>query len=166
MNIYFKRNITCFLMALLASVSAPKLFALDAMATARASEVGAAAEEFIKMHDAFIVENGDSSGSWEMIGYVAPGKKIDKRTYKSKNFTYSDLSEKNIYRLSEKREYVVWRAISNISLGSCPEGSAWRILTEFHGEEEGASYELLPPNNPDCMELVPLFMRGQEEVVE
>ena len=55
------------IMGILAAVAVPKLFGM--IAKSKASELGPAAGEYIKLQDAFISETGTTAGSWKFIGY-------------------------------------------------------------------------------------------------
>ena len=66
------------IMGILAAVAVPKLFGM--IAKSKASEVGPAAGEYIKLQDAYVSETGVYYGDWKLIGY-----KMDP----SSNFTYT-----------------------------------------------------------------------------
>lgn len=130
-----------------AVVAVPKL--MDFAAKSQAEELVAAAEEYMKLQNANVAESGNI-GSWEAVGYKAPGERIDRKTARTESFTYYDPSEDG--------ENEVWRATSNIQLGSCPGGSVWRILITGEDAETGTvEYSAVSPGNPACAELAPSF---------
>ena len=59
------------IMGILAAVAVPKLFGM--IAKSKASEIGPAAGEYIKLQEAFLSETNTAIGSWMAVGYNAPG---------------------------------------------------------------------------------------------
>lgn len=132
-----------------AVVAVPKL--MGTVAKAQAAELVPAAEEYVKLQNANVAEKGNI-GSWEAVGYKAPGERIDRKTARTESFTYYDPSEDG--------ENEAWRATSNIALGSCPGGSVWRILiTGVDAETGNIEYSAVPPEDPACAELAPSFVQ-------
>ncbi len=97
------------IIGILAAVAVPKLFGM--IAKSKASEVGPAAGEYVKLQNAYISEKGDSVGNWYKIGYNGPGEwKVSATTKTSEdgaqtestNFTYTDgLAPKQLTGLAE-----------------------------------------------------------------
>ena len=76
------------IMGILAAVAVPKLFGM--IAKSKASEVPTAVGTYISLQDAYAVE-GNKLGSWQAIGYSAPGEKKStsgSMTYETTNFQY------------------------------------------------------------------------------
>ena len=55
------------IMGILAAVAVPKLFGM--IAKSKASEIGPAAGEYVKLQDAYVSESSKFFGNWQVIGY-------------------------------------------------------------------------------------------------
>lgn len=114
------------IMGILAAVAVPKLFGM--IAKSKASEVGPAAGEYVKLQDAFIAENGDWMGSFTDIGYEMGN---------TTNFTYtSDISAK----VSLATKAGAWKATSRSALNECESGSVWQLNLAQSSTGNGAAW--------------------------
>lgn len=120
------------IIGILAAVAVPKLFGM--IAKSKASEVGPAAGEYVKLQNAYISEKGDSVGNWYKIGYNGPGEwKVSATTKTSEsgaqtastNFTYTDgLAPAPLSTLSKTTAMT----IANIAkLNDCDKGDNWTV---------------------------------------
>ena len=109
------------IMGVLSAVAVPKLF--GQMAKAKASELYAAAGNYIHLQDAYNAEYTQSIGSWKTIGYVM-NSNVNFRYYEANNEggnpTASTVSV-------DEGELAAWKAVSNAILGDCAIGSIWKI---------------------------------------
>lgn len=132
------------IMGILAAVAVPKLFGM--IAKSKASEVGPAAGTYVKLQDAFIAETGTYYGSWNKIGYTAPGQTnagtASSATGSTTNFTYSQVG---FYSTDETATVPasgagaqVWKAANRLKLNDCPADENWNIKLEAGGSAAGA----------------------------
>ena len=109
------------LIGVLSAVAVPKLF--GQMAKAKASELYAAAGNYIHLQDAYNAEYIQSIGSWKIIGFVMKSN-VNFRYYEGDNEggnpTASTVS-------IDDGEPAAWKAVSNTILGDCAIGSIWKI---------------------------------------
>ena len=122
------------IMGILAAVAVPKLFGM--IAKSKASELGPAAGEYIKLQDAFISETGTTAGDWKFIGY----------TMKTSNNVF-DYNEKGTGKFNKGTAAVaglgeVWEAKPKASLNDCAGGSVWNIKVDAASNNNGAAYDL------------------------
>jgi len=76
------------IIGILAAIAIPKLFGMSVKA--KAQEVGPAAGTYIKMQQAWMMEQGPEPGSTEQIGYILPNAADSKVTEAStSNFLYN-----------------------------------------------------------------------------
>lgn len=115
------------IMGILAAVAVPKLFGM--IAKSKASEVGPAAGEYVKLQDAFIAENGDWMGSFTDIGYEMGN---------TTNFNYtSGIASK----VSLATKTGAWVATSNSALNDCTKGAQWKLDLYLSSSGNGAAWE-------------------------
>jgi len=107
-------------------------------AKAKAQEIPGAAGTWCKMQAAYIVETG-KIGSFEQIGYQAPGGSL---------FKYGQKIENGI---------AGWLAESTEKLAECPAGSQWIVLMKAKKEKPNYDIEVFLPNDKNCQELTPSF---------
>lgn len=132
------------IMGILAAVAVPKLFGM--IAKSKASEVGPAAGTYVKLQDAFIAETGTYYGSWNKIGYTAPGQTTagnkTSATGSTTNFTYSqvgtydDAETATVPAAGSGAQ--VWKAANRLKLNDCPAAENWNIKLEAGGSAAGA----------------------------
>lgn len=138
------------IIGILAAVAVPKLFGM--IAKSKASEVGPAAGEYVKLQDAYVAEKGDTLGTWGAIGY---------KMQNSASFTYdSVLSAKTALGTTAAE---VWKATSAVKLNDCAKGKTWSLSAESAtGDASGATvaYTAKVDNattDNDCSILTPQF---------
>ena len=141
------------IMGILAAVAVPKLFGM--IAKSKASEIGPAAGEYVKLQDAFVSESGVNFGSWGMIGY----------SMKTTNnvFTYDSVYtgyKKGTEKLGSGNE--VWKATPKADLNECTSNQGWWKLTIAKASgsaSNGAEYNATVFDGPagKCDVLVPGF---------
>ena len=131
------------IMGILAAVAVPKLFGM--IAKSKASEVGPAAGTYVKLQDAFIAETGTYYGSWNKIGYTAPGQTAagtaSSATGSTTNFTYTQVgsySADETATVPSGTGAQVWKAANRLKLNDCPAGENWNIKLEAGGSAAGA----------------------------
>ena len=153
------------IIGILAAVAVPKLFGM--IAKSKASEVGPAAGEYVKLQNAYISEKGDSVGNWYKIGYNGPGEwKVSATTKTSEagaqtastNFTYTDeLAPKQLTGLTE----TVALKIANIAkLNDCAVAADnWTvsIAAGASGTAAGEAVYTSKVNGTGCDALTPNF---------
>lgn len=153
------------IIGILAAVAVPKLFGM--IAKSKASEVGPAAGEYVKLQNAFISEKGDSVGTWYLIGYNGPGEWTSGNDAKTKgrtagaqtestNFTYTDGMTPDA--LDKLTSAVTGVTIHNkAKLNDCDAGDNWTVAVKAAssgaaGEAEyvstvvGSGCDALTPN--------------------
>lgn len=137
------------IMGILAAVAVPKLFGM--IAKSKASEVGPAAGEYVKLQDAYIAENGDWMGGFTEIGYEMGN---------TTNFNYSSaITEKT--SLASKDD--AWTATSNSALNECIKGSKWALNLAQSSTGNGAAWTTNADDgatgglSEDCKALTPRF---------
>ena len=138
------------IIGILAAVAVPKLFGM--IAKSKASEVGPAAGEYVKLQDAFVAEKGDTLGTWSGIGY---------KMQNSASFTYdSVLTGKTPLTTTDAN---VWNATSAAKLNDCAKGKVWSLdAKSASGDASGATiaYTAKVDNSTtdnDCSILTPQF---------
>ena len=136
------------IMGILAAVAVPKLFGM--IAKSKASEVGPAAGEYIKLQDAYVSETGVYYGDWKLIGY-----KMDA----SSNFTYSgEIDEGTKVSITEATEGV-WKATAKATLNDCVSG-VWQLDIAANSSSGGSveyTAGLTGGESGDCLPLTPNF---------
>ncbi len=148
------------IIGILAAVAVPKLFGM--IAKSKASEVGPAAGEYVKLQNAFVSEKGDSVGNWYLIGYNGPGEwSVNASTVtsasgastQSTNFTYTD----NLAPTTIPSEKKVALTIRNLAkLNDCAIGDNWTLSL---GSGSSAGEVTYAPNivGAGCDPLTPSF---------
>ena len=138
------------IMGILAAVAVPKLFGM--IAKSKASELGPAAGEYVKLQDAFVSETGTFYGNWKFIGY--------KMQTSNNVFTYTetdDLSSTNGTAELASSGAEVWKASPNAALNDCGDDSEWIIEISKLSSGNGAGYDITVTDGQagDCDILVP-----------
>ncbi len=136
------------IMGILAAVAVPKLFGM--IAKSKASEVGPAAGEYVKLQDAFIAENGNVVGEFSQIGYEMSS---------NGPFTYSNKvsgdQTKHTAALSTTAADA-WEAESKVALNNCATGSKWTLKVQLADNGNGAAWTT-NTLSADCEVLTPRF---------
>lgn len=141
------------IMGILAAVAVPKLFGM--IAKSKASEIGPAAGEYIKLQDAFVSESSKYYGSWKMIGY--------QMNTSNNVFTYSDPEGNYTNETAELNAtaVAVWKAVPVANLNDCLAASDyWQLEISKGGTgNNGAAYDAQVTGGPSgaCNVLVPGF---------
>ena len=126
------------IMGILAAVAVPKLFGM--IAKSKASEVPTAVGTYISLQDAYAVE-ANAVGSWQAIGYSAPGEKTSEaeagtsQTYQTTNFEYIE----GVITQAD------WRAKPRVKLNDCAANSdGWKMKSSFTAgsETDAGNYQL------------------------
>lgn len=148
------------IMGILAAVAVPKLFGM--IAKSKASEVGPAAGEYVKLQDAYVAEKGTSVGTWKQIGYLMAN---------SSNYNYCDKgsgceegdNSKGYGTEASVSGYVAnWTATSVATLNDCPAKSNWTLVTSQNGSAGGLvlyTASVSKGDDGDCDVLTPNFKR-------
>jgi prepilin-type N-terminal cleavage/methylation domain-containing protein len=153
------------IMGILAAVAVPKLFGM--IAKSKASEIGPAAGEYVKLQDAFVAEKGTRVGNWKEIGYLMKN---------SSNFYYCDASSGNCAATSNSTGYAGtasigdgtysawWRATNIATLNDCTANKDWTLQTSQSGSSGGivlyeAKINAQQSATEDCAVLTPNFLK-------
>ena len=129
------------IMGILAAVAVPKLFGM--IAKSKASEVGPAAGTYVKLQDAHAAETG-AAGTWQKIGYIAPGGKTNSESYSTNVFDYT-----NAFTGEDKGTTMVgtlngasegWKATAKTALNDCKIQSTWALKFEKSGDGSALKY--------------------------
>jgi type IV pilus assembly protein PilA len=144
------------IIGILAAVAVPKLFGM--IAKSKASEVGPAAGEYVKLQQAYTSEKGDSTiGSWYYIGYSAPGEWTTKPTSnaagvsKSQNFTYT---EETTESTKISGNVIGFKASNIVKLNECAPDENWKVTLSGSTTVAGG---IAFAATTDCPELTATF---------
>ena len=148
------------IMGILAAVAVPKLFGM--IAKSKASEVGPAAGEYVKLQNAYIAESGDMLGNWFLIGYKGPGDvttkgtKTTAETSESTNFIYTGEFAGSVALATGG---VGWKAANKAKLNDCAgTGTTWNwTISVAAGQAAGEATYTPGIPSPDCEVLTPSF---------
>src|SRR5574344_1193544 len=154
------------IIGILAAVAVPKLFGM--IAKSKASEVGPAAGEYVKLQNAYLSEKGDTLGNWFRIGYSGPGTTsgtagtyTTKSTTESTNFVYTGAIASYVM-LSAGQTYA-WTAGNKAKLNDCdkvtPSESAgnWHIDIAASSATAGEATYKPTVASDNCRILTPSF---------
>jgi prepilin-type N-terminal cleavage/methylation domain-containing protein len=110
------------IMGILAAVAVPKLFGM--IAKSKASEVPTAAGTWINLQEAYVSENA-KLGSWESVGYEAPGTKSNSNSYATGIFSYTG----SITSDNDGTSAVTgaWKAVALQGLNDCKTNDEWSL---------------------------------------
>ncbi|WP_405338240.1 type IV pilin protein [Fibrobacter sp.] len=118
------------IMGILAAVAVPKLFGM--IAKSKASEVGPAAGEYVKLQDAYISETGLYIGKWNAIGYTMQN---------GTSFTYTDkVTATNGSKAIPTSAEAAWEAAAVVGLNDCTAGSTWTLWLKKNGDANGVQW--------------------------
>ena len=149
------------IMGILAAVAVPKLFGM--IAKSKASEVGPAAGEYVKLQNAYIAETGDQLGNWFYIGYKGPGDvktkgdKTKAEVSESTNFVYTGEIASSVALSSSG--VIGWKAANKAKLNDCAGDGAtynWKV-TVASGSAAGEATYTPDAGAADCEVLTPSF---------
>ena len=135
------------ILGILSAVSIPKIF--GQIAKAKASEVSVAAGSYIKLQDAHVAHK-DMIGSWNSIGFAAPGGGT------TNYFQYSGCISGDISL--ESTESVIGLKIASLTgLNDCPAGSVWAVSMTPTGSH--VDYQQIL-SSEDCLPLTVTWAIG------
>ena len=144
------------IMGILAAVAVPKLFGM--IAKSKASEIGPAAGEYVKLQDAYVSETGTGIGDWKLIGY---------KMASTSNFKYYENGKEGgetagASVLLTAGKSSAWQAKNNGALNDCLANSEWRIDVQANSTSGGsAAYtaSLTGGQGGDCYVLTPNYCK-------
>ena len=141
------------IIGILAAVAVPKLFGM--IAKSKASEVGPAAGEYVKLQEAYYAETAHP-GNWAKIGFKlsgTAGTSGDEVT--TTNFTYKSEA------VDDDATTAGLTATSKLNLNDCPSGSAWAVDVSENGGTLQAEASITAGGQgssiTDCEVLTPNF---------
>lgn len=119
---------------------------------------------YVKLQDAFVSETGNAYGSWNIIGYTAPGQTTKgtnaAATGSTNNFSYAQAGSydesKETATLSDTG-VGVWVATSKGALNNCRMSSTWTIEISQPSGSTAAKYEGAYSDSTNCKALTPQF---------
>ena len=126
------------IMGILAAVAVPKLFGM--IAKSKASELGPAAGEYVKLQDAFVSESGTNYGSWKYIGYNMTSNTVFKYFEKTTENGETTASTATIPATATTSN--LWKAQPQASLNDCAKTSTWTINIKQASAGNGAAYKV------------------------
>ena len=146
------------IMGILAAVAVPKLFGM--IAKSKASEVGPAAGEYVKLQQAYISE-AVKLGSWEMIGYKGPGANTKGGatgggTSTTTNFDYKDANSFTNKTVAIGTTLAGFTATNKPVLNDCAAGGTWVMTMTGNAGDTDATFTASVTGN-GCEELTPSF---------
>ena len=134
------------IMGILAAVAVPKLFGM--IAKSKASEIGPAAGEYVKLQDAFISETGTTWGSWQYIGY--------KMETSNNVFKYEEQNAPSSGTELLGAAKAVWKATPLAGLNDCKTTDFWQLKIASISKDNGAAYTA-QVSSADCNVLTPSY---------
>ncbi len=142
------------IMGILAAVAVPKLFGM--IAKSKASEIGPAAGEYVKLQDAYVAESGTKVGNWKMIGY-------NMNNSTSFNYAQADLTAETT-KLEGLAKTAAWQATAQAKLNDCKSGSTWTISVAENTTATGSTgsplvYTPEYSDQTNCDALTPNFLK-------
>lgn len=122
------------IMGILAAVAVPKLFGM--IAKSKASEIGPAAGEYVKLQDAYVSETGLYIGSWKAVGYTM--------NTSTPSFTYADAKTDYVSESASipaaGSGVKVWTATAKVGLNDCTADSQWALYVAKAGDKTGLNW--------------------------
>lgn len=143
------------IIGILAAVAVPKLFGM--IAKSKASEIGPAAGEYIKLQDAYISETGTGIGDWKLIGY---------KMNSTSNFNYYEGTTLNGETAGESvlltaGKTSAWKATNKGALNDCTVGGYWQLDVAANSSSGGSALYNGTISSNDCAVLTPSFQKIQ-----
>jgi len=140
------------IMGILAAVAVPKLFGM--IAKSKASEVGPAAGEFIKLEDAYVSES-NAVGNWTLIGY-----KMDNNI--NFNYTgYTSTANGGTTAVTALNNTLGWQATNIVAMNDCAASGTnackWQLIMNNADGGNGVSYT--PAESDAAKTLTPSFAK-------
>ena len=139
------------IIGILAAVAVPKLFGM--IAKSKASEIGPAAGEYIKLQDAYISETGTGIGDWKLIGY---------KMNSTSNFKYFEGTSENGETAGQSvllsaGKATAWKATNNGALNDCVAGGSWVLDVAANTSSGGSAVYNGKISSTNCSVLTPSF---------
>ena len=114
----------------------------------------------VKLQDAYAAETG-AVGTWQMIGYIAPGTKNSAESYTTNVFDYTNSftgatgGTTMVNALSDNTEG--WRATAKTALNDCPISSYWFIQMSKGGTGATVKFAAKISDDANCKPLTANF---------
>lgn len=114
---------------------------------------------YVKLQDAFVAENGNAIGNFELIGYVVPGGKSGETEGNTTNFTYK---QEGTYPTDnsavDPAAFVAWSAKNKAKLNDCESGqdANWELQITIADNSDGATWKTKSLST-GCKALTPNF---------
>lgn len=119
---------------------------------------------YVKLQDAFVNETGNAYGSWNIIGYLAPGQKENGNNTaasgSTNNFSYAQAGSYDATKETAALTGTgtsVWVATSTGNLNDCDAGSTWTIQISKTKDAAAANYNGAYSDATNCKALTPQF---------
>lgn len=145
------------IIGILAAVAVPKLFGM--IAKSKASEVGPAAGEYVKLQDAFVVERNKYS-TWTDIGYKGPGENINEGSSESTNFSYKDgVSEATEITTAQEKALTIDNKtkLNDCAAHTTGTGTWYVNVDKAASADDGAVSYTANSDDANCKALTPSF---------
>ena len=137
------------IMGILAAVAVPKLFGM--IAKSKASEIGPAAGEYVKLQDAYVSETGVFYGGWKKIGYEMNSNTV---------FNYTGAIDENATVSIGTSTAKAWSATAVAALNDCQAGKGWYIQVSGNTANGGTvTYTTSYDDATNCEVLTPSFAK-------
>ena len=156
------------IMGILAAVAVPKLFGM--IAKSKASEVGPAAGEYVKLQDAYVSETGLYIGNWKAVGYTMNAS--------TAAFDYADktgIADADLSTDIPTDASAAWEAKTKVGLNDCTTNSTWTLWLKKDGSSNGLVWGAgikkggdgnSPTDmDPDCSVLTPQFINLRQGTI-
>ena len=110
----------------------------------------------MKLQDAYAAES-NQLGTWQLIGYTAPGTKASANEYSSTVFKYTGALADTVglKETGATAQDDAWKAEALVALNDCKKGESWSIAVT--GATTGVTYEGSYSAADDCEALTPNF---------
>jgi hypothetical protein len=108
------------------------------------------------LQDAYVAEQGNAIGNFEIIGYVVPGGNSGDTEGSTTNFTYTQKGTYSENSVVLPTDTPVWSATSKANLNDCTAGEHWILHVTIADDSDGATWESAALAN-GCKALTPNF---------
>ena len=113
----------------------------------------------MKLQDAYAAES-NQLGTWQLIGYTAPGTKANSNEYSTTVFKYTGAMTDKASLETTTTQDNAWKAEALAALNDCNKASTW--VLKVTGNTNGVTYENTITNasngsESDCTALTPNF---------
>ena len=121
------------IMGILAAVAVPKLFGM--IAKSKASEVGPAAGEYVKLQDAFVSELNQFVGDFTVIGYKMDNGAVFHYADKTTGTTNGTVA-------FSSTNMALWEAQAQVALNDCAQSSKWGLFAKKASDGNGLQWDV------------------------